>query len=50
MIRTLVITVPYKKTSAGGAAKSFLNIFDGSKENNMLQLKVLELNTNRMIS
>ena len=50
MIKTLVVTVPYKKDSTGGAAKSFLNIFNGLKETNLLQLKILELKTNKMIS
>ena len=50
MITILVVTVPYNKTSAGGAAKSFLNIFNGLKEIDILQLEILELKTNKMIS
>lgn len=49
MIKILVVTVPYEKTSAGGAAKSFLNIFNGLKENKEFQLKILALNTNKLI-
>lgn len=50
MIKILLVTIPYEKTSTGGAAKSFLNIFNGLKENKEFQLKILALNTNKLIN
>ena len=49
MVRLLIVSLQYGKVSTGGAATSFMNIINGLKNNQNLQIKIFSRTTTNLI-